>query len=99
MSTVRSVIETLNWFILLSATKAVLLKGIFSSFINTHLPRLVGQGWADGRQMLRVPGGLDTKAFGSLVSDPLNCQLLFKKFLLKESILLVMKIRSILYIW
>ena len=69
MSTVRSVIETLHWFAALNATEAVLMKGIFQNFINTHLPRMTGQGWADGRQVLRVPGGLDTKAFVSLVSE------------------------------
>ena len=68
-STVRSVIETLHWFISLSATEAVLMKGIFSNFIHQHLRRISGQGWGDCRQVLRVPGGLDTKAFVSLVSE------------------------------
>ena len=45
------------------------MKGIFSNFIQEHLGRITGQGWADGRQVLRVPGGLDTKAFISLVSE------------------------------
>ena len=44
MSTVRSVIETLHWFAALNATEAVLMKGIFQNFINTHLPRMTGQG-------------------------------------------------------
>ena len=56
MSTVRSVIETLHSFAALNATEAVLMKGIFHNFINTHLPRMMGQGWADGCQVLRVPG-------------------------------------------
>ena len=64
MSTVRSVIETLHWFAALNATVAVLMKGIFQNFINTHLPRMTGQAWADGRQVLRVPGGLVSEGWG-----------------------------------
>ena len=73
MSAVRTVIETLHWFAALNATEAVLMKGIFQNFINTHLPRMTCQGWADGRQVLRVPGGLDTKAFVSLAATPAAC--------------------------
>ena len=36
MSAVRTVIETLHWFAALNATEAVLMKGIFQNFINTH---------------------------------------------------------------
>ena len=58
----------------LGDTEAVLMKGIMHQYIETNLARIPGRGWADGRQCLKVPAGLDTKAFVSLVSEGWGCR-------------------------
>ena len=73
-SIVRALIEVLHWFMSLGDTEAVLMKGIMHRFLDTNLARSSGRGWADGRQCLRVPAGLDTKAFVSLVSEGWGCR-------------------------
>ena len=73
-STVRSLLEVTHWFMSLSDTEAVLMRGIMQKFVNTFLARSVGRGWADGRQCLRAPAGFDTKAFVSLVSEGWGCR-------------------------
>ena len=76
-STVWALIEILHsmhWFMSLGDTEAVLMKGIMQKYIEIDLARSVGRGWADGRQCLRVPAGLDTKAFVLLVSEGWGCR-------------------------
>ena len=73
-STVRSLIEVLHWFMSLGDTEAVLMKGIMHQYIETNLARIPGRGWADGRQCFKVPAGLDTKAFVSVVSEGWGCR-------------------------
>ena len=73
-STVRALLEVLHWFLSLGDTEAVLMKGIFQKYIETNLARSVGRGWADSRQCLRAPAGLNTKAFVSLVSEGWGCR-------------------------
>ena len=72
-STVRALVETLTWFSSLSTTEAVLMKGTHSLFMHKFLGRTGGRGWANGRQSMRVPANLDTKAFVSLVSEGWGC--------------------------
>ena len=63
----------MHWFMSLGDTEAVLMKGIMQKYIEIDLARSVGRGWADGRQCLRAPAGLDTKAFVLLVSEGWGC--------------------------
>ena len=72
MSTVRSVLESLHWFLSLRDTEAILMKKHIEYFCDTYLHEGKGTSetdWANGRQSFRVPAGLDTKASVSLVSE------------------------------
>ena len=72
-SIVRSLLESLHWFTSLKDTEAVLQKGCIANFCTTFIActnKGIGEtDWANGRQCFRVPAGLDTKAYVSLVSE------------------------------
>jgi len=68
-STVRSIIETLSWFNSLNATETVLMKGINSMVLGTQFSGARGRCWANDRQCLRVPAGIDSKATITMVSE------------------------------
>ena len=68
--TVRSIIELLHWVMSLNDTEAVLAKKCTENYCNTYLGTTGGEtDWANGLQCFRVPAGLDTKAYVSLVSE------------------------------
>ena len=73
-STVRALLEVLHWFMSISDTEAVLMKGIIQLFVDRNLATSTGRGWADGRQCLRAPASFDTKASVSLVSEGWGCR-------------------------
>ena len=73
-STVRALLEVLHWFLSVSDTEAVLMRGLMQEFINSNLAHKTGRGWADGRQCIKAPAGFDTKAFVSLVSEGWGCR-------------------------
>ena len=73
-STVRALLEVLHWFLSVSDTEAVLMRGLMQNFIDSNLSPKTGRGWADGRQCLKAPAGFDTKAFVSLVSEGWGCR-------------------------
>ena len=78
-STVRSLLESLHWFMSLKDTETVLVNGIMEGFCTKFLACTgIGTGtststgemdWANSRQYFRVPAALDTKATVSLVSE------------------------------
>ena len=62
-SLIRALLETLHWFIALSATESLLVKD------NTYITCTEGSDKGNSRQCFWVPAGLDTKAYVSLVSE------------------------------
>jgi hypothetical protein len=68
-SIIRSLVESLHWFTSLSATEAVLMKGIMHGIIGTQFTCKDGLGWEGDRQCFRLPAGLDTKATVAMVSE------------------------------
>ena len=73
-STVRALLEVLHWFLSVSDTEAVLMRGLVQKFIDSNLAHKTGRGWADGRKCMKAPAGFDTKAFVSLVSEGWGCR-------------------------
>ena len=68
-SLIRSLLEAATWFTTLSDTESALMKVTHQHFIASNLAKIEERKWADSRQILRVPAGLDTKATVSLVSE------------------------------
>ena len=66
---IRALLETLHWFTALSATESLLVKDILSRYCNTYITLTEGTDNGNSRQCFRVPAGLDTKAYVSLVSE------------------------------
>ena len=66
-STIRALIETLHWFVSLTATETLLMRGILTHILSTQLQKGVGVLMND-RQTFQVPAGIDTKTHVSLVS-------------------------------
>ena len=73
-STVRALLESLNWFSALKDTEAVLVKDCIENYCSTFIHSSgtdtdsQERDWANSRQCFRVPAGLDTKAHVLLVS-------------------------------
>ena len=75
-STVRALLESLNWFSALKDTEAVLVKECIEDYCSTFIHSTgtdtdtdsQEMDWANSRQCFRVPAGLDTKAYVLLVS-------------------------------
>ena len=68
-SLIRSVIEVAHWFMASSCTEAIILKSAYTALLDSFLSEGVGVGWANERQMIRLPVSLDSPAFASTVSE------------------------------